>query len=191
MVDPTFYSQFLIQQETFTAFYNHSYASLCYFATRYTRDPLLAEDIVSDVALKVWQKRGELKNEAALKAYFYTSIRNTCIDRMEKEKNREKREKQYVDAIGTEESCFVKNMIRTEALQQLEIAIDALPHQCRKVFIKLFKEGKSLSEAADEMGLSIFTVKAQRQRGIKLLRARMTGVSVLLVSILSLLSQAF
>jgi RNA polymerase sigma-70 factor (ECF subfamily) len=172
-------------EENFVPFYNQWYASLCYFANRYTSDPLLAEDLVSEVALKVWEKRGTLKNEAALKSYFYTSLRNACIDHLAKEKTSEKRKERYARSISTEEAPFTEEMIRTETLRQLEAAIDSLPGQCRTVFTKLFTEGKTLSEAADEMGLSIFTVKAQRQRGMKLLRERMTITPLLMLLIAS------
>jgi RNA polymerase sigma-70 factor (ECF subfamily) len=163
---------------SFDVFFKGSYTSLCYFANRYTSDPLLAEDLVSEVALKVWEKRGEIKNEAALKSYFYTSLRNACLDFIAKEKTSEKRKERYARSLATEEAPFTEDIIRTETLRHLEMAIDNLPAQCRTVFIKLFTEGKTLSEAAQEMGLSIFTVKAQRQRGIKLLRERLAPLLV-------------
>jgi DNA-directed RNA polymerase specialized sigma24 family protein len=37
----------------------------------------------------------------------------------------------------------------------------------------LYIEGKSLADTAKEMRLSIFTIKSQRQRGIKLLREQL------------------
>ena len=174
----TFAKYHLTSEENFIAFYNQWYTSLCYFASRYIGDPLLAEDLVSEVALKVWEKRGEIKNEAALKSYFYTSLRNACIDHLAKEKTSEKRKERYARSLATEEAPFTEDIIRTETLRHLEGAIDSLPAQCRTVFIKLFTEGKTLSEAAEEMGLSIFTVKAQRQRGIKLLRERLAPLLV-------------
>lgn len=169
-----------INEQNFIAFYNQWYASLCYFANRYINDPLIAEDIVGDVALKVWEKRGELRHEGALKSYFYTGLRNACLDWLAKEKTREKRDKLYVRSVQSEEAPIIERIIETETMRRLELAIDTLPHQCRTVFIKLFKEGKSLSEAADEMGLSIFSIKAQRQRGIKLLRERLVGICLIL-----------
>lgn len=168
-------------EESFAEFFGRYYASFCFFANRYLKDSQTAEDIVGDVALKVWEKRGELRSEAALKSYFYTSLRNACLDWIAKEKRRNHQQGQYIDAVQTEQAPILENIIRTETLHQLEVAIENLPPQCRKVFIKLFKEGKTLSEAAEEMGLSIFTIKAQRQRGIQLLRKRLMPSSLLLL----------
>jgi RNA polymerase sigma-70 factor (ECF subfamily) len=167
---------------SFELFFKDNYKSFCFFASRYLNDPQLAEDIVSDVALKVWEKKDELKNAAALKNYFYTSIRNACLNHITKEKSR--KERLGNNSVPLHDESILENIIRTETLRELEVAIESLPVQCRNVFIKLFREGKSLSEVAEEMGLSIFTIKAQRQRGIKLLRERLISSSLFFMLLL-------
>jgi RNA polymerase sigma-70 factor (ECF subfamily) len=174
----------LLTEESFVAFYRNHYASFCFFANRFINHPMIAEDIVGDVALKVWKKRGELRNETALKSYFYTSLRNTCLDWISAEKSKGRRKKRYLDSVQTEQSSFLENIIRTETLHELELAIQTLPLQCRRVVIKLFVEGKSLSEVAEEMQLSITTIKSQRQRGIKLLRNRLSITTFLIAAVL-------
>jgi len=169
---------------SFELFFEDNYKSFCFFANYYLKDAQVAEDVVGDVALKVWEKKVELKSDLALKNYFYTSIRNACINRIAKEKNRAGKERRYRDSLPLNQAPILENIIRTETLRELELAIEALPPQCRNIFIKLFKEGKSLSEAAGEMGLSIFTIKAQRQRGIRLLRNRLIPSSLLLLVLL-------
>jgi RNA polymerase sigma factor (sigma-70 family) len=67
--------------------------------------------------------------------------------------------------------CFEK-MVTAETIHLLYKAIDELPVQCRKVFTKLYVEGKSVAEAAAEMKVTVSTVKNQKARGIKLLKPR-------------------
>jgi RNA polymerase sigma-70 factor (family 1) len=167
--------------ERFISFYHRSYSSLCFFANRYTNDPVIAEDIVGDVALKLWGKRDELENISSFKAYFYTSIRNACINWIKKEQSKLKYEETYQATALPSEQTALENIIRTETFRQLEAAIHSLPAQCRRIFIKLFIEGKSLSETADEMQLSLSTIKNQRQRGIKLLRMQLTPIPLLIL----------
>lgn len=150
-------------------------------------DPVIAEDIVADVALKLWEKKDELENISSFKSYFYTSIRNACINWINKEKSKLKNEAAYQASTFPSEQTTLENIIHTETFRQLEIAIHSLPRQCRRIFIKLFLEGKSLSETAEEMKLSLFTVKAQRQRGIKLLRKQFSGATLFLLMMLFLL----
>jgi RNA polymerase sigma-70 factor (family 1) len=142
-------------------------------------DPLIAEDIVGDVALKLWEKKEELENVTSLKSYFYTCIRNASINWIRKEKSQFKNEEAYLAFAPLNQQTALENIIRTETFRELEAAVDALPTQCRKVFIKLFVEGKSLSETAEEMNLSLSTIKNQRQRGIKLLRRQLIGPAFL------------
>jgi len=159
---------------SFELLYKSNYVSFCFFANRYLNNSTLAEDIVGDVALKLWEKKEELNKIDAFKSYFYTSIRNACINWIKKEQSRSKNDATaYLPATQWDQQTALENIIRTETFQELETAVHSLPSQCRKVFLKLFIEGKTLSETAEEMELSIFTVKAQRQRGIKLLRKQM------------------
>lgn len=159
-------------EESFIDFFHKNYSSFCFFANRYISDPIMSTDIVGDVALKILEKKTELENIVSLKSYFYSCIRNACINKLRKEKAQLKNEAAYQACLHDNEQTVLENIIRTETLREVEAAIQALPPQCQKVFLKLFFEGKSLSETAKEMNLSIFTVKAQRQRGIKLLRNR-------------------
>jgi RNA polymerase sigma-70 factor (family 1) len=173
-----------LTEESFVAFYRNHYTSFCFFANRFIGDPVIAEDIVADVALKLWEKRNELENINSFKAYFYTSTRNACINWINKEQSKLKNEAAYQASAHLGEKTALENIIRTETFQELEAAIQSLPTQCRRIFIKLFIEGKSLVETAEEMKLSLFTVKAQRQRGIKLLRKQFSTVTLFIWAIL-------
>ncbi len=53
--------------------------------------------------------------------------------------------------------------------------MDKLPPQCRKVFILHYIEGKKISEIAEELKISIGTVKTHKVRGIDLLTEVITG----------------
>ncbi|MGN6399893.1 MAG: RNA polymerase sigma-70 factor [Flavisolibacter sp.] len=165
----------LVGEQSFISFYRNHYTSFCFFANRFVNNLVIAEDIVGDIALKLWEKRGELENIGSFKAYFYTSIRNACLNWINKEQSKLKNETAYKASALPIEQTTLENIIRTETFRELETAIHSLPAQCRRIFIKLFIEGKSLSETAEEMKLSLFTVKAQRQRGIKLLRKQLIG----------------
>lgn len=167
-----------VTEERFISLYRESYVSFCCFANRYVHNPLVAEDIVGDVALRVWEKKETLKNDPALKSYFYTSIHNACLTWINKEKTKLSKQGLYHDFRQPEQPSLLENIIRSETMQQVQAAIYRLPPQCRTVFIKLFIEGKSLLETAEEMQLSLSTIKNQRQRGIKLLRKRLPPIAL-------------
>jgi len=61
-------------------------------------------------------------------------------------------------------------------MARLHEAIYQLPPQCRTIFLKLYIEGKSIAETADELQLTASTIRNQKARGIKLLRVKLTGL---------------
>jgi RNA polymerase sigma-70 factor (ECF subfamily) len=177
-----------LTEDNIIHFYRKYYSSFCFFANRYLKDPSLVEEIVGDVVIKLWINKDNLRNIRSLKNYFYTCIRNACLDRIRKQANQSKKEEEWHLTPVDGQKTILENIIYTETLRELEEAIESLPPQCRKVIIKLYIEGKSLADTAKEMRLSIFTIKSQRQRGIKLLREQLgpdkLAIGLALLSIL-------
>jgi RNA polymerase sigma-70 factor (ECF subfamily) len=54
--------------------------SLQQFAVSFVRSPEVAEEIVSDVFIKVWKKRAGLHRIHNLKLYLFISARNTAFN---------------------------------------------------------------------------------------------------------------
>jgi len=164
------YNHFKISDECFDAFFSSNYASLCFFADRFLKDRQAAEDIVVEVATSIWKKRGTVRHTEALKNYFYVSIRNACIRFLQNKKRQANKKKELKGDYILQERTTLENIIHTEMLHQIEKALNDLPSKCRKVFIKLYIEGKTVSEAANELRLSLNTIKTHRKRGLKFLR---------------------
>lgn len=158
-----------LTEEDFIAFFKSYYQSLCFFANRFVRDTLTAEDIVGEVSIKVWEKRETLQHAAALKNYFYISIRRACL-RFLDERNRKAIKAEDIPEEYNSQASVLENIIRAEVLQEVDAALLNLPPQCRKVFTKLYIEGKTTAEAAKELQLSVSTIKTQKERGLVILR---------------------
>jgi len=60
-------------------------------------------------------------------------------------------------------------------------AIDRLPTQCKKVFILHYIDGKKISEIAEELNISVGTVKTHKVRGIDLLQKSLLGTLLLIL----------
>ena len=85
-----------------------------------------------------------------------------------------KSEKEIRLRSDDEEKDCTENIIRAETLRQVKEAMEQLPAQCKKVFYKLYIEGKTVAETANELHLTVSTIKNQKARGIKLLKLRLT-----------------
>jgi RNA polymerase sigma-70 factor (family 1) len=145
-------------KELFTGFYS----SLYYLALSFIKSKQSAEEIVSDVFIKIWEKRKELEKIENFRVYIYVATRNTALNYLEKQK------KNATDCIdefkGAMKSLYFdpeQLMITAEMMLRIENAIESLPPKCKLVF-KLVKEDRlSYKEVADILDISIKTVENQ------------------------------
>ena len=164
----------------FTRIFNQFYAPLVLYAYRITDDQNAAEDIIENAFISLWNKRNSLSEIRSLKSYLYTIARNGCLSWIRKNK----REKARYKIIRSIEQGFDKtaleNMIYSESMAKIYSAMDKLPPQCRKVFILHYIEGKKIAEIAEELKISIGTVKTHKVRGIDLLQKSLLGLFLLI-----------
>jgi RNA polymerase sigma-70 factor (family 1) len=160
----------------FEYFFNNLYKAVYLFAYAYVKDKATAEDIVSISFIRLWNKRQIFKNEQGIRSYLYKTVYNACIRHLQQIQNRNRLNKNYILHINTTDPSFVQNIVKAETIRLLHEAIDHLPSQCKTVFTKLYVEGKSVAETAQEMNLTISTIKNQKARGIKLLKPKLSSV---------------
>lgn len=159
--------------------YRHFYKALVAFSDQMVGNVEIAEELVQDIFVSLWQQRNTFKNQGVLKAYLYNSVRNKSITYLRHEKVERNRiesfELDYKLMMGDEEEPD-----REELIRQLLISIDALPPKQRELFL-LSIRGKTSEEIAQEMNISPETVKKQRQRGMKRLREMLPPEAILLL----------
>jgi len=165
-------------EKAFTYFFSSYYKSVYFFACKYVKESAAAEDIVENSFIKLWEKREQMESEAGMRGYLYKTVYHGCLRWIEREKKKEEVYKVYKVFNVFEEDGHIENMIRAETLRRVKEAMEELPSECRKVFMKLFVEGKSVVEAAAELKVAVSTVKNQKARGIKIMRMRFTSFLV-------------
>lgn len=146
----------------FEAYFRKLYLPLGMYALRLVDDADVAEDMVQDAFVKVWQyieDGGEIEN---FPSFIYRSVRNACLSYL---RNRyETVSESEIPEAGEEE---IDTSIRDARIWR---AIDDLPRKCREVFLMSKRDGLSNEEIAEEMGISIKTVKNQMTKAYGRLR---------------------
>jgi RNA polymerase sigma-70 factor (ECF subfamily) len=157
-----------IQQKDGQAFENYYKLHYTYFflcACNYLKDAALAEEIVNDVFITIWQDAGKINIGTSLKSYIYRAVINRSLNALDK--NRRVRENQKELSRLPEGTFELREMEENELKIRLYQAIDQLPEQCRKVFrMSRFEELKQ-QEIADQLGISIKTVKNHITHALK------------------------
>ena len=161
------------------------YGSLCYFASRFLKDEEVIEDLVQDVFITLLEKKMFFQSEVHLKNFLYLSIRNSCLNYIRSTRSKDR----YIASLAYEEQAenFEESIILTEIHRELAAAVEKLPEECRKVFQLCYFQGLDNESAAQELGLSVNTVKAQKARGKKILRENLKDS----LSLLMLLNHLF
>lgn len=144
--------------------------SLAYFTNRMVSDQAEADDIVSTCFLKLWQKHENFKTAENIKAFLYISCRNACLDYLASLKVRTVAQEKYITHLETGEDTILYDVIQTEVLDLVNKEIEELPDKMKVIFKMLYIDGKSTSEIAEELGLSIQTVRNQKTKAIAVIK---------------------
>jgi RNA polymerase sigma-70 factor (family 1) len=156
----------------FDSTFNHFYNPLVFFARKMLPDALAAEDIVTEIFLKYWQKQTHFNSRQAVKTFLYISTRNACLNHLQHAKY-QAREKATLRIVTDEADDFVLNEItRAEVLREVYCIVEALPIQCRKIVLLSLIGGLSNQQIARRLRLSVHTVRNQKVRGIQLMRVK-------------------
>ena len=121
-----------------------------------------AEELVSDLFIRIWQKREQLTSIESPLLYFYTTAKNLAFTRLNKQKRQV--------SISAEDWLVQMNsvyfdpeqlMMTEEMMRQIKKAINDLPPRCRLIFKLIKEDGLKYREVAELLHLSVKTVEAQ------------------------------
>lgn len=161
------------EQKDFDYFFRLHYKQLCFYTYFIVKSRAVAEDIVQDIFVKLWQLREQIR-PATVKTLLYTMARNEAISWPRKQKTAGKKEEQYNAFYANEtETDIQQHLITAETMKELYKALDTLPEGCRNVFEHLYQKGEKPKQAAAALQLSVNTVKTQRARGLKMLKQQL------------------
>jgi RNA polymerase sigma-70 factor (ECF subfamily) len=137
-----------------------------------TKSELKTQDILQDIFLKIWQNRESFSQVENLNAYIYTMARNVAFDSFRKLSNTVSALDELIAAADSEDldESPDNRLIRKELLERVSGAIDQLPAQQRKVLEMSKKQGMKYSEIADELNISVWTVKNTLKQALVNLR---------------------
>jgi RNA polymerase sigma-70 factor (family 1) len=145
-------------KELFTSLYS----PLLLFAKSIVKSKQSAEEIVSDVFIKIWERRRELEKIDNLKVYLYVSTRNTALNHLSRDRHivtntLDEFHTEFVSIYFDPEQL----LITAEMLALIRRSIDQLPPKCKLIFKLVKEDGLKYREVAEILNLSIKTVENQ------------------------------
>ena len=142
-------------------------------------DAAIAEELMQDVFIKVWEKRADLDPEKSFIAYLFCIANSRIIDFCRKEK-RDQQVMGNLQRIGTEvfEEPMESDLSKNEG-ELLIQAIEKLSPQRKRIFILCKLDGKSYEEVSKMLGVSASTISDHIVKATKTLKKELIHMNTL------------
>ncbi|HVX68781.1 MAG TPA: sigma-70 family RNA polymerase sigma factor [Mycobacteriales bacterium] len=156
------------------------YGGACYrLARRIVGDAHLAEDVVQQVFLVLWQRSSYDPARGAVSTWLLTVTHHKAVDLLRRDKGRRQRltgeqELLELEATGPGPADAAWAQLRAERTRD---ALRDLPPEQREVLLLAYYGGYTQSEIADITGLPLGTVKSRTFQAMRRLRGQLTGIA--------------
>jgi len=151
--------------------YGHYFDKLMRFVSIYVKSEPVAEEIVGDVFLEIWESRKSLLKIQNFNAYIYTVSRNKSIDFLRTNKFSYDQLDDYpLELFSSTDTTPEDDLISKELTSKLNDAIESLPSQCKIAFKLIREENLNYKDAAQILNVSVKTLEAHITKAVKTLR---------------------
>lgn len=136
------------------------------------RSRQIAEEVVEDVFIRIWEQRIRLREVDNLRAYLYVLTRNFSLDHLRKVSGKKVYPLEEVNLpLLMVESNPEDLMISAEIVKKINLAINELPPKCKLIFKLIKVDGLHHKEVAEILNLSLKTVESQMSIALKKLHS--------------------
>lgn len=145
----------------------------------------LSEDVAQETFVSAWKNIGMLQDHAKLKGWLCSIARNRARDALRK------RHREVLTNEGDGEShefatteddapSPLDNTVSIEQEQRLWHALQGVPDKFREPLVLFYRDGQSVNQVAEDLGLSVAAVKQRLSRGRAALKDSLSQVSACL-----------
>lgn len=142
------------------AFRQH-YRQLCIYALHFIANESMAEDIVQDSFIALWEKGDGIQS---VKPYLYAAVRNRCLNHL---RGQGIKLSSVLDPEGMSDEDLIE---RSELEARLWTAVDRLPERRRQVLLMSKRDGMKYEDIAYQLGISVNTVRNHISKALETLR---------------------
>jgi len=154
--------------KSFKCMMNEFGPSLHYFADSIAGNLQEAEEIVSDVFIKIWQQRENLPPPDNIKFYLFKAVKNTALNYLKNKGRRAANLAAWELQVNLRHAQNPEEiMISKEDLTSIRSVIGQLPPRCRQIFILVKEDGLTYEQVAHLLDISKATVNVQMTLALK------------------------
>lgn len=166
------------EESAFRYVFDTHYGLLCSIASEFLKDDFLAETIVGDVILYLWEKRETIEIQTSLRAYLVRAVRNKCINYQRLQYVIKETPFSDKDELQEMNSIFLVSdqqplaiLLEKELEHEIEKSISEMSNECRQVFQMSRFDQMKYEDIAVQLNISVNTVKYHVKNALAKLRA--------------------
>lgn len=167
-------------ERAFRIMYNRYYQRMYSFAAKVVKSPHVAEEIVQEVFIRLWEQRELLCEVKNPDNYVFIVIRNHTYNYLRAVAREQNRREKLWEALQQQVTDEGTSLEAEEAELFLEKLLAKLSPQQRKIFRMIREDGFSHQQIADELHLSRDTVKKHVANSLKIFKAHLKNFVQLL-----------
>ncbi|HVS95336.1 MAG TPA: RNA polymerase sigma-70 factor [Puia sp.] len=172
-------------EAAFRAIYDAHERRIYHFALYLTKSPAIAEEVVQEAFIRLWERRSMLAADSQLGAFLKKIVQNLVLDLYRKAA----RDRSLLSHIREQREALERQgsepLLQKELQRAYREALEQLPPQQRAVFLLSREEQLSYQQIADHLGLSRNTVRNHMSEAIRSVRQYIhhhTGLACLLLA---------
>ena len=147
------------------------YKKLLVYAYSLCSDYAQAQDIVQNVFLRVWERRGNLMVKQSVSGLLHRAVYNEFIDTVRKNKPSYPLDELYWSTLNSVVD-EANNQLLEDKITLVKKEVQHLPTKCKQVFLLSKRDGLTNVEIATYLNVSIKTVEYQIAHAYKVIRKR-------------------
>lgn len=170
-------------EQAFNIIFQSYHNKLGNYVHRFTKSFTLTQEIVQDVFLRIWLNRAGLKDVDNFSSYLFVITRNHTFNALKKLAREYDKQKKWQSELKEELNLNDDTTIGyNQTLILVNKAIGELPPQQKKVFLLSREKGLTQEQIANELNLSVATVKKHMVLALKFLRSQLgSDVNIILL----------
>lgn len=171
------------ERNALTEVFNHYHSRLYAFAFSFVKSKDLADEIVQDTFLKIWQRKDSISTDYSFSSFIFRIAKNLAIDNLRKAVREEAFKSELAAKILTFHTEPEEELLYTELSETILACIDQLPEQRQKIFRLSREENLSHEEISIKLGISKNTVKVSIFKSLKEIKNQLAKSGIYLIVI--------
>ena len=159
----------------YESLFHDYYVMLSIIAKSFVKNNELAEELVNDVFVKIWERREFFLINTSLRAYLAKSVQNRCINYLRQNRKKTNLREPLTENMNYEmlrwsDDYPLDKLMEKELADDIEKSVAKLPERCRQIFLLSRDKGLQYDQIAENLNISVNTVKAQMKIALSKLR---------------------